>query len=185
VQGAAGMVLQIVLILSFQILEGFAYLQLALIIGFFMAGLAAGTLWIAIGRRWWNGEAPAIRWFTIFQGAVTVLPLLLLAFFSPACAGLREGLSSVTASWAFTATSFVAGIFGGAHFSLAALAAAAAGARFERTGGYLYAVDLVGAAGGAFAASLFVLPLYGVQRTLILLSAMSLVCLLAILRRPR
>ena len=33
VQGAVGMVLQVVLILTFQILEGFAYLQLALIIG--------------------------------------------------------------------------------------------------------------------------------------------------------
>jgi hypothetical protein len=46
-------------------------------------------------------------------------------------------------------------------------------------------VDLAGAAGGAFAAGLFVLPLYGVSSTLILLSAMSTACLLTILRRPR
>jgi hypothetical protein len=35
-----------------------------------------------------------------------------------------------------------------------------------------------------FAAGLFVLPLYGVPSTLILLSGASFVCLLAILRRP-
>jgi hypothetical protein len=80
--------------------------------------------------------------------------------------------------------SFAAGVFGGAHFSLAALASTAAGARLDRTGGYLYAVDLAGAAAGALAAGLFVLPLYGVSSTLVLLSGASLVCLLAILRRP-
>jgi spermidine synthase len=185
VQGATGMVLQVVLILSFQILEGFAYLQLALIIAFFMAGLAAGTLWIAAMRRWWVDRPRTIRWFTILQVGVTAFPLLLLVFFLPAGEGLREGLSSISASWVFSAASFVAGILGGAHFSLAALASTAAGALLERTGGYLYSVDLAGAAGGAFAAGLFVLPLYGVANTLVLLSVMSVVCLLAILRHPR
>jgi spermidine synthase len=185
VQGASGMVLQVVLILSFQILEGFAYLQLALIIAFFMAGLAAGTLSVAAVRRWWENGSRAIRWFAFLQVGVTVFPLLLLVFFSPVSEGLRETLSSVAASWIFSVASFLAGLLGGAHFSLAALASAAAGARLERTGGYLYAVDLAGAAGGALAAGLLILPLYGVTSTLILLSVASLVCLLAILRRPQ
>jgi spermidine synthase len=185
VQGASGMVLQLMLILSFQILEGFAYLQLALIIACFMGGLAAGTFWTAAMRHWWSDGLRAIRWFTILQAGVTLFPLLLLIFFSPACEELREDLSSVAASWAFSAISFLAGVLGGAHFSLAALASTAAGSRLERTGGYLYAVDLAGAAGGALATSLVVLPLYGVANTLILLSVTSGVCLLAILRRPR
>jgi spermidine synthase len=184
VQGASGMVLQVVLILAFQILEGFAYLQLALIIAFFMAGLAAGTLAITLATPRWADASRAIGGLAVVQGGVTVFPLLLLVFFSPAGEGLREGLSSAAASWAFSAMSFAAGVLGGAHFSLAALASTVAGARLERTGGYLYAVDLAGAAGGALAAGLFVLPLYGVSSTLVLLSAMSLVCLLAILRRP-
>jgi spermidine synthase len=185
VQGASGMVLQVVLILSFQILEGFAYLQLALIIAMFMAGLAAGTFWVAATRRGLADGPRAMRWLAIVQAGVAAFPLLMLIFFSPACEGLREGLSALSASWVFCAASFVAGVLGGAHFSLAALASSAAGARLERTGGYLYAVDLAGAAGGAFAAGLFVLPLYGVSSTLILLSVMSSACLLAILRRPR
>ncbi len=184
VQGASGMVLQVVLILSFQILEGFAYLQLALIIAFFMAGLAAGTLCIAALRRWWVDGRRATGWLLGLQASVTAFPLLLLGFFSPAAEGLREGLSSFSASWLFSATSFVAGLLGGAHFSLAVLASTAAGARLERTGGYLYAVDLAGAACGAFAAGLFVLPLYGVPSTLILLSLLSMICLPPLLRRP-
>ena len=188
VQGAVGMVLQFVLILTFQILEGFAYLQLALIIAFFMAGLAAGTFLVS-----WAGQLReralepdgAIRSFTWLQAGVTAFPLLLLALFSPAGEELHEALSPAAASWLFSAVSFVAGVLGGAHFSLAALASVAAGGRLERAGGYLYAADLVGAAGGAFAAGLVVVPLYGVPATLILLSLASLVCLLALLRRPR
>jgi spermidine synthase len=184
VQGASGMVLQVVLILGFQILEGFAYLQLALIIAFFMAGLAVGTLLITMTTPRWADASRAMGALAVVQTGVTVFPLLLLVFFSPAGEGLREDLSSVAASWAFSAMSLAAGVLGGAHFSLAALASTAAGARVERAGGYLYAVDLAGAAGGALAAGLFVLPLYGVSSTLVLLSGASLVCLLAILRRP-
>lgn len=184
VQGATMMVVQVVLILGFQILEGFAYLQLALIIALFMAGLATGTLWIAATGRSWAGGRRAIGAFAGLHAGVTAFPLLLMAFFSPALEGLRDGLSPAAASWTSSAASFAAGVLGGAHFSLAALASTAAGARLERTGGYLYAVDLAGAAGGAFVAGLFLLPLYGVASSLLLLSATSMVCLVALLRGP-
>jgi spermidine synthase len=184
VQGATMMVVQVVLILGFQILEGFAYLQLALIIAFFMAGLAVGTLWItATGRTWADGRR-AIKGFAVLQAGVAAFPLLLVVFFSPALEGLREALSPPAMAGAFSVAGFAAGLLGGAHFSLAAIASTAAGAQLERTGGYLYAVDLIGAAGGAFAAGLFMLPLYGVTRTLILLSVTSAVCLLILFRTP-
>jgi len=77
----------------------------------------------------------------------------------------------------------VAGVLGGSHFSLAALASTAAGAQLERAGGCLYAIDLAGAAGGALAAGLFLLPLYGVASTLVLLSLLALVSLVTLLRR--
>jgi spermidine synthase len=189
VQGAWGMVLQIVLILSFQILAGFAYLQLALIIAFFMAGLAVGTFFVGALKSGWHQESRyrdsrAIRWLAMVQTGVAALPLVLLVFLSPLGEGLREGLSPVAASWVFTAVSFVAGVIGGSHFSLAVLASAAAGARLERTGGYLYALDLAGAAGGAVVAGLFLLPLFGVASTLVLLSLLASISLVTLLRRP-
>lgn len=184
VQGAAGMVVQVVLILSFQILEGFAYQQLALIIACFMAGLALGTLWVAGSKKGWTDNSRSIQWFTALQAAVTAFPLLVLLFLAPAGETLRAALSSLQVSGAFAMTSLAAGILGGAHFSLAALVVSAAGARLERSGGYLYALDLAGAAGGAVAVCLLVLPLYGVSGALILISVLSLVCLVAVLRRP-
>jgi hypothetical protein len=136
-------------------------------------------------QRAWQEESKAIPWLSRIQLGVTAFPLALLVFLSPVGENFRESLSPAAASWVFTGVSFLAGVLGGAHFSLAALASSAAGAQLERTGGYLYAIDLVGAATGAIAAGLFVLPLYGVSSTLVLLSLLSLICLLAILRRPR
>jgi spermidine synthase len=189
VQGAWGMVLQVVLILSFQILAGFAYLQLALIISLFMAGLAGGTAVVGGLKSGWHQELRhpefrAMRWLALVQAGVAALPLVLLVFLSPLGEGLREGFSPTAASWIFTATSFVAGLLSGGHFSLAALASAAAGAKLERTGGYLYAVDLAGAAGGALVAGLFLLPLYGVASTLVLLSLLASISLVTLLRQP-
>ena len=43
VSGAMEMVIQLLLLLTFQVLEGFVYLQLALVIAFYMAGLGMGT----------------------------------------------------------------------------------------------------------------------------------------------
>lgn len=163
---------------------GFAYLQLALIIALFMAGLGAGTVAVGVTGRLWKDAPGAIRGFAAAQLGATVFPLLLLAALSPATVGVREGLSTTAASWAFSAASLLAGVLGGAHFSLAALASGATGAQLRRSGGYLYAVDLVGAAAGALVAGLLVLPLYGVSKTLILLSATSLAGLVAILRNP-
>ena len=183
IQGAVGMVIQVVLILTFQILAGFAYLQLALIIALFMAGLAVGTLVVAAAGRW-QERRRVFRAFAVVQAGVTAAPVLLLLFFSPAAAGLREVISPAGASWLFSGMSLLAGTLGGAHFSLAALASAAAGGRLERAGGKLYALDLAGAAGGAFVTGLVVLPVYGVPSTLVILSLASLACLLAILRRP-
>ena len=59
-----------------------------------------------------------------------------------------------------------------------------AGGQLGPTGGYLYAADLAGAAGGALLAGLLVLPLYGVVKTLLLLVLLMAGCLIAIIRRP-
>ena len=182
VQGASAMVLQVVLILVFQIMAGFAYLQLALIIAFFMAGLALGAFRVAARRRAWGRDSPARQRLLGIQAGVTLLPLGLIALVTPITESLREGLPPIAVSVLFTLLSLFSGLLAGSHFSLAVLAATAAGARLERTGGYFYAIDLAGAAAGAVAAGLFLLPVYGVASTLALLALSSLVCLVALLR---
>ena len=54
----------------------------------------------------------------------------------------------------------------------------------EKVGGGFYALDLAGAAAGVLVAALFIIPIYGITNTLVLLSVMSGISLLTLLRRP-
>jgi predicted membrane-bound spermidine synthase len=86
----------------------------------------------------------------------------------------------------FAAAGFGAGLFGGAHFALAArVMSEVARVQPGKTGGMLYAADLLGAAAGALGAALFLLPVYGIPDTLLVQSALSLagaVCITSLLR---
>ena len=184
VSGTVEMVLQVVFLLGFQILAGFVYRQLALIIAFFMAGLAAGAGWMA--RR--NREQPdfevARRQFIRVQTLVCILPVSVMLFLLSMHGELQAALSPVATGWLFSAVSLVTGVLGGVHFAMAVTVMAAAGVAVEKIGGGFYALDLTGAAAGALVAALFVLPVFGIIHTLALLSILSTISLLTLLRRP-
>jgi hypothetical protein len=54
----------------------------------------------------------------------------------------------------------------------------------EKIGGGFYALDLAGAAAGVLMAALFIIPIYGIMNTLILLSMLSVISLMTLLRQP-
>jgi spermidine synthase len=184
VSGAVEMVIQLLLLLTFQVLEGFVYLQLALIIAFFMAGIGIGTAAVS----WWEHRHPTKRFsistFIRIQALFSLFPLLLILLLVLIHESFRDALTSATIRWIFSALSFAGGFLGGSHFSLGVLAYADSGTPSERIGGTLYALDLLGAVGGVLLASFFIMPVYGLINTLILLSIISFVCLLALLRHP-
>lgn len=187
--GAVGMVLQMVLLLGFQIVQGFFYLQLSLIIAFFMAGLAAGSGLIA----WWQTDRLPKRFYSrrslrpVFirvQLGVCLLPLGMAAWFFVLQRGFGGFLSPPVMGWLFSVISLVAGTVAGVHFSLAVLMMRQAGVAVRNIGGGLYAIDLAGAAGGVLLATFYILPVYGLMTTLFLLSAVSFVSLLTLMRPP-
>jgi len=184
VAGAVGMALQVVLLLTFQILEGFVYLQLALIIAFFMAGLGIGAGWVSGWERHYQVEFPAVPYFIRIQTITSLFPLLLMLFFYLIHGEFRDLLSSTAVGWIFTGLSLTAGILGGVHFALAVFAYALSNVPSEKIGGRLYAMDLTGAAGGVFLATFYILPAYGLVNTLMLMSMVSFICLLTLLRHP-
>ena len=184
VWGAVEMVLQVVLLLGFQILAGFVYRQLALIIAFFMTGLAVGAGWTARCHRSLPGTAEGRRRFICVQALVCMLPVGLMLFLQLMQGELQNGLSPVAIGWLFSGISFITGTLGGVHFALAVMVMAAAGTAVEKIGGGFYALDLAGAAAGALLAALFVLPIFGIIHTLGLLSILSIISLLTLLRRP-
>jgi spermidine synthase len=183
VSGAIEMVLQVILLLGFQIIEGFVYRQLALIIAFFMTGLALGAGWIS-RRKSHLLETKAVRGrFIGVQALVCLLPLGLMLFFTLMHGQIHHLFSPAAMGWLFSVLSLITGIVGGVHFALAVMVMAGTGVALEKIGGGFYALDLAGAAAGVLMATLFILPIFGIMHTMMFLSAMAGVSLLTLLSR--
>lgn len=157
ISGAAVIVAEIVLILLFQVRYGTVYEKIALIVSAFMAGMACGS-WIAsLGKG--NDPLGRLRLIlVVLAGYAAVLFLMTAAF-------PDVDISSAGASntMMFLVIALAGGSLGGMQF------AAAAGAVGRDKGAMLYAADLAGAAVGAVAASLFLLPVFGIPRTMLLI----------------
>ena len=183
VSGAIEMVLQVIFLLSFQIIEGFVYRQLALIIAFFMTGLAFGAGWISWHHSSRLETDGARGLFIRVQALVCLLPFGLMIFFPLIHGEIRHFLSSAAIGWLFSGLSLITGILGGVHFALAVIVMAGVGVSSDKIGGGFYALDLAGAAGGVLIAALFILPIYGIMNTLAFLSILAGISLLTLLRR--
>jgi len=189
VVGAAGLGLQMVILLSFQILKGFVYLQLALIIACFMAGLAIGSGWsfrLESSRRarfssGSQGVQIILIWIQVF---ICLFPLGLMLFLFLSQGEFGGLIPSTAMGLIYSGLSLAAGILGGAHFAMAVFVLKDLGSPLSKLGGGLYAIDLAGAAGGVLFVSFLVLPIYGLMNTLLLLSAVSFTSLLTLLQRP-
>jgi spermidine synthase len=164
--------LEVVLILGFQILFGYVYQDLALIVAGYMVGLSFGG-WV--GTR--NGSDlrnPEGR-FLACQLAIALLPLFMAGFFglihrigtSPPGTGPFVG-------YAFPLLAAAAGAIGGLQFPLANRLFILHGRPPLRTGGFLYGIDLVGSSAGAFLTSAFFIPLFGLYWTLAFLSCLNI-----------
>jgi len=164
VTGGSLLTLEIVLLLAFQILEGYLYAELAMIISFTMTGMALGA---AIMEPLVSRTHRMNRWLIGVQ-------FLLAFFFLAVLLGLHlthaSGPEPGYPSWAhkilFRSMALAGGILGGLHFSLASAVWAGDLTLETRIGAGLYGADLAGAAVGALASTLLLLPLHGLLGTL-------------------
>ena len=170
--GGIEMVLEMVLLLGFQILQGFLYRQLALIIAFFMAGMSLGTGILSILS---SRIGTPRRWLVSVQ---TVLALYLIGTLSLLYwlyQQLQENPQmSLPMSVVFSLLALAAGVLGGCHFALGVQTFSNLPGYSGATGPGLYALDLIGAAGGVLIASLVILPLFGIPTTMLVLTLLCL-----------
>ncbi|MDY0042353.1 MAG: fused MFS/spermidine synthase [Desulforhabdus sp.] len=169
IMGGAQLAFEIVLLLVFQILQGFVYQQLALVVTFFMSGVALGA-----GIQSLLGPAADRRWFIGVQCAFAVYVLVVLKGLHLMHEPTSEVFGIVPAPVIFSVLAVAAGMLGGLHFALALKVISAAGAASAATAGRIYAVDLIGAAAGAAVTSIYILPVYGVTTTMLALCLASL-----------
>lgn len=171
VMGGTQLAFEIILLVVFQILEGFVYQQLALIVTFFMTGAALGAgleSLLALRIR------SARRWFVLTQIAFAAFVLISLKILLSTHQVPGEVTAVLSTSVMFSLLAGVAGLLGGLHFALAVKVASATNTSSAAAAGRIYAVDLLGAASGSVLASLYILPVYGVPMAMVVLSAASL-----------
>lgn len=177
--GAGGMGLELILLYHFQNLFGYLYSVIGLLIAGFMLGLTAGA-W-AMNRRTAPPDRSLWRLALVFLPAALVLLLL--------GAGLAYGIRWPGAFAAVLVQMVAAGLLTGAYFPLACRLYAETGPGLLATAARMDAVDHLGALAGAGVTGVLLLPLLGIERTVLLLSAGTMllpVCFLlrSVFRRP-
>jgi len=171
-QGFVEISLEILIIFGFQVVYGAAYLELALIIGAFMAGLAAGGLLPRPGAR--GGDRQ--RLIDILGYTIIVAFALPPAFY-------------LLSRWAAAPVVIMHAVFGGAAFA----AGLCGGAQFvvalrmwgERGAGVLYGTDMLGSALGAVATGVIFVPVLGLSGTAVAIIALAAAVMAALAAGPR
>jgi spermidine synthase len=161
--GFAASSIEVILLISFQIIYGYVYQATGLIITVFMAGLAAGSY---VGHK-------KIKSVNYARFAGIQIALVLYSLFLPFILYLlKESADSDAVVYGiyFLLTALVAALIG-IEFSFAARLLKA---RISAAASTLYSVDLIGSAIGALVISIYILPLLGIALSSIIVALLCL-----------
>lgn len=175
--GFAEINFQIAVMLSFQVIYGYVFYKLGIIITSFMIGLALGG-WLMAERM------PRIRnnmaVFSWTQFSICLYPLLLPPIFFWLSRTQSQTVSWMGANIIFPFLPVVAGIIGGIQFPLANRICLENGRELGRVAGRSYGLDLLGACIGALLAVAFLVPILGIFQVCLLVALIN-VTVLAVL----
>lgn len=164
--GLTGSLLEVVLLLAFQVVFGCVYHRLGLMVTAFMAGLAGGAAWM--NRRMGRGDRRTlVRVVAGLAAFAALLPPLLIALDHVSRWPPLDEISQAT----FFALTFILAALVGMVFPLAAKMA------FQQvsiTAARIYAADYLGAAFGALLGSSVLIPLWGIWSVCLLVGALNL-----------
>ena len=157
--GFSTMAFQILLLLAFQIMYGYLFYKLGIILTAFMAGLALGAVFGIRAIEKLGKE----RYFLIaVQGDFLLYSLILPAFF------LKGGSDLL-----FPVMSAIAGFIGGSQFPIAVKILSSKNKDAGGAGGLAYGVDLFGSFLGAVLTGVLLVPVLGIPKTCIALAVIN------------
>ena len=168
--------LEVVLILGFQVLYGYVYQQLAVIVAGYMVGLALGS-WLAVSKN--IKDERAFPLFRLCQLGMVFYPLLIAGIFYVLHNAPIQS-QALWMGWLFPLLTAGAGFIGGYQFPLANRLYLRHNRSIHRVAGLLYGSDLLGSSAGAILVSTFIIPLLGIYPTLLLLSFLNIFSFLVI-----
>ncbi len=174
--GFSGMACDLMVVFVFQIKYGYVYQYIGLILASFMAGLACGG-WLTARRL--SGARNARRALVFAEIALVVfwaaLPSLLAA--------LKLDSAAFLVTPMLLLLNVVGGLLVGLQFPLSSQLNLASHGAVSHTAGALYAADLVGAAFGAIAVGVVLLPALGATGTCLFVVVIKLCSLVLFVTR--
>jgi len=153
---------QVIILLCFQIIYGYLFYKLGILIAFFMAGLSVGGF---VAVRYIARKENS---FSLLKKAQFLTCLYLIVL--PVCLLYLDKQNSVFIYWfgsnaVFAALSFLPGLICGASFAWANEIYLSGSTKTGQSAGVNYSMDLLGAAFGALITALFLIPLLGIFQT--------------------
>lgn len=161
--GFAGASVEVILLVAFQILYGYVYSMVGIIVTVFMAGLAVGTFYREkLIPRVYVSTYYRLIW--VMGGYILLLPLILY--------GLRHiSVPPTVIHILFVLLMFIAAMFVGMIFSLASQLRLR---KWITIVSEVYSVDLLGAGIGTFVVSVYLIPVLGLINVLLITGGISL-----------
>jgi len=173
--GFSEMAVQVILIIAFQVLYGYAYYKLGILVTCLMAGIAAGSAWANVQGLVRPGLA--VRRLIHLQGFMGLYPVLLYGLLLLLSLPTLQNLRSLSVIIIFPLLAAIAGFIGGAHFPSAALCCQSGSENLKTTVAGLFWFDLAGSSLGALLLGAFFIPLLGINLTLLLVVSLNIAAL--------
>jgi len=164
---AAG--LEVVLLIGFQILFGYVYHKIGIIITMFMLGLAIGSFYMNK-----NIKKKGIETFIKLESMIMIFSLVLPLFLILVNQVRDSFLLLVVNHVLFPISMLILAIFVGMEFPLAAKISFKG---ISKTASRLYNADLIGASIGAIIVAAFAIPILGIINTCMLIAILNTISL--------
>lgn len=174
--GFFGMLMSLILLLAFQVVYGYLYHLIGILLSIFMAGMALGSLYMVSSARRGREAMKILIWFEVAIGVFSYLA-------GQAITGLSA--AGYSAWWAFCALFFITGLLVGGEFPLINSLFPDKAGRPGEAVGILYSADLLGGWLAGLLGGVIFLPILGLFNTcmvMVLLKLSSLALLLLFLR---
>lgn len=181
--GFTELTFQVLVLLAFQIIYGYLYYKLGIILTFFMVGLVLGS-WLVTKNL--TKLADDYGLFIKTQIAVAIYLIILPVIFS----ALNQASASKFISWmgsniVFPFLPIISGFIGGFQFPLANKIILKDSNVIGRTAGLSYGVDLLGSCLGALLVSAFLVPILGITQTCLAVALLNAAVLVALILNRR
>jgi len=159
VVGFTGIALELILIFGFQIIYGYIYYEISILLACFMVGLCLGSYYaLRIFRKTEN----VYNKFVLTQGFIAIIPLVIFLFLRGAPVINSQFLNFLISKLFFPFLVMTCGFLGGLHFTLSNNIFLKGKQKINF--GILYAVDLIGSCLGALLVTSILIPLIGINK---------------------